>query len=111
MSEVKGKYATIHYQKYLQLDEILNAQTLRSAALEKPAHEEMLFIIVHQVYELWFKQIIHELESVIEVFADNEVIESSLGVAIGRLNRVEEILKLMVKQIGIMETMTTFGFP
>lgn len=110
MSEVKGKYATIHYQKYLQLEEILNAQTLRSAALEKPAHEEMLFIIVHQVYELWFKQIIHELESVIEVFADNEVIESSLGVAIGRLNRVEEILKLMVKQIGIMETMTPLDF-
>ena len=110
MSESKIKYATIHYQKYLKLDQLLSAQDLRSVQLNQPAHEEMLFIIIHQVYELWFKQIIHELNSVIEVFADNEVIESSLGVAIGRLNRVEAILKLLVEQIGIMETMTPLDF-
>lgn len=110
MAKSEGKYSTIHYQQYLELDKILNAQNLRSAKLDKPAHEEMLFIIVHQVYELWFKQVIHEIESVQELFADNEVIESSLGVAIARLNRVEEILKLMVRQIGIMETMTPLDF-
>jgi len=70
----------------------------------------MLFIIVHQVYEMWFKQIIHELESVIEFFEDNEVIESSLSIGIARLNRVENILKLLVEQIGIMETMTPLDF-
>lgn len=106
----EGKYTTIHYQKYLKIEELLAAQQLRSAQLGEPAHEEMLFIIVHQVYELWFKQVIHELESVIEFFADNEVIESSLSVAIGRLNRVEAILKLLVEQIGIMETMTPLDF-
>ena len=105
-----GKYTTIHYQQYLKLDEILGAQKLRSAELDNPAHEEMLFIIVHQVYELWFKQIRHELTSVIEFFADNEVIESSLSTAVGRLNRVESILKLMVDQIAIMETMTPLDF-
>lgn len=110
MSESKIKYSTVHYQQYLKLDQILGAQKLRSVELGEPAHEEMLFIIVHQVYELWFKQIIHELTSVIEVFADKEVIESSIGVAIGRLNRVEAILKLMVEQIGIMETMTPLDF-
>ncbi|MEM9819734.1 MAG: tryptophan 2,3-dioxygenase family protein [Bacteroidota bacterium] len=110
MKSTEGKYTTIHYQKYLKIEELLNAQELRSAQLGQPAHEEMLFIIVHQVYELWFKQIIHEIESVIEFFADNEVIESSLSVAIGRLGRVDAILKLMVQQIGIMETMTPLDF-
>ncbi len=110
MSDSNGKYTTIHYQQYLELDKILKAQNLRSLQLDEEAHEEMLFIIVHQVYELWFKQIIHELESVIEFFEDKEIIESSLGVAISRLNRVETILKLMVEQIGVMETMTPLDF-
>lgn len=110
MKPTEGKYTTIHYQQYLRIDQILDAQKLRSAEDGDPAHEEMLFIIVHQVYEMWFKQIIHELESVIEFFEDNEVIESSLSVAIGRLARVEKILKLMVQQIGIMETMTPLDF-
>ena len=69
MTDNAEKYSTIHYRNYLGLDKILNAQDLRSAQLEDdPAHEEMLFIIVHQVYELWFKQIIHELESVLDMF-------------------------------------------
>ena len=110
MKPTDGKYTTIHYQNYLNLEQLLTAQQLRSVQLREPAHEEMLFIIVHQVYELWFKQIIHEVESVIEFFADKEVIESSLGVAIARLNRVEEILQLLVQQIGIMETMTPLDF-
>jgi len=110
MSKKEGKYTTIHYQNYLELEKILDAQNLRSEKIDKPAHEEMLFIIVHQVYELWFKQIIHELKSVIVLFSDDEVIESSLGVAIGRLNRVKKILRLMVQQISIMETMTPLDF-
>ena len=110
MKKTEGKYSTIHYQKYLQIEKLLAAQKLRSAELDEPAHEEMLFIIVHQVYELWFKQVIHELESVIEFFEDNEVVETSLSVAIGRLTRVQKILQLLVKQIGIMETMTPLDF-
>lgn len=104
------KYTTIHYQKYLQLEKLLDAQELRSAQLEQPAHEEMLFIVVHQVYELWFKQIIHELRSVLDLFSDEVVQDSNLSIAIGRMKRVESILKLLVEQIGIMETMTPLDF-
>lgn len=105
-----GKYTTIHYHNYLELDAILNAQVLRSEKLGNPAHEEMLFIITHQAYELWFKQIIHELESVIELFSKGEVDERNLGNAISRLNRVEKILQLLIDQVGIMETMTPLDF-
>lgn len=105
------KYTTIHYHSYLQLDKILSAQTLRSEELDKnPAHEEMLFIIIHQAYELWFKQIMHELESVIELFDKQNVDERNLGTAIGRLERVVEILKLIVQQVRVLETMTPLDF-
>ncbi|MCB0375862.1 MAG: hypothetical protein KDD04_08085, partial [Sinomicrobium sp.] len=58
-----SKYSSVHYHEYLQLNSILNAQELRSKAVGKEAHDEMLFIITHQAYELWFKQVIHELQS------------------------------------------------
>lgn len=105
-----GKYSTIHYHSYLKLDKITGAQELRSEEVGKPAHEEMLFIITHQAYELWFKQIIHELNSVLKMFADDKVDEKNIGTAVGRLQRIEEILDLLVKQIGIMETMTPLDF-
>ncbi|MFT4664241.1 MAG: tryptophan 2,3-dioxygenase, partial [Gammaproteobacteria bacterium] len=105
------KYSTIHYQSYLKLDELLGAQKLRSEELnEVPAHEEMLFIITHQSYELWFKQIIHEVESVIEMFNNDNVDERSFGTAVARLNRVIEIFKLLIEHIRIMETMTALDF-
>ena len=56
MSE-ESKYSSVHYNSYLQVDKITSAQTLRSDLLGHHAHDEMLFIITHQVYELWFKQI------------------------------------------------------
>lgn len=104
------KYSTIHYHSYLELDKILNAQHLRSEALGAPAHEEMLFIITHQAYELWFKQIIHELQSVLTMFKNQTVDERSISTAVARLQRIEEIMKLLVQQIGIMETMTPLDF-
>lgn len=110
MKSEGGKYSTIHYQKYLKLEQILGAQDLRSTQLEEPAHEEMLFIIVHQVYELWFKQIIHELQSVLEMFSLEHIKDTHLSICIGRMNRVQAILKLMVEQISIMETMTPLDF-
>lgn len=110
MTEAK-KYSTVHYKEYLGLDKILNAQNLRSAELDKePAHEEMLFIITHQSYELWFKQIIHELESVIDMVNDDVVEEPNIGTAVDRLTRVSKIMKLLVEQISIMETMTPLDF-
>lgn len=111
MKENAEKYSTIHYRNYLGLDKILNAQELRSAKLEdEPAHEEMLFIIVHQVYELWFKQIIHELESVLDLFDKDNVDEKNIGTSINRLERVIEIQKLLVAQIRVIETMTPLDF-
>ncbi len=111
MSSKEKKYLTIHYKSYLDLDKILDAQHLRSAELdEAPAHEEMLFIIVHQSYELWFKQIIHELESVMQMFDKQMVDEKNIGLSVTRLGRVIEILKLLIEHIRIMETMTPLDF-
>ncbi len=111
MSEDSKKYATVHYNNYLGLDQLLGAQKPKSAELDdSPAHDEMLFIIVHQAYELWFKQIIHELESVVDLFRQKRVHPRSIGVAIARLERVVEIQKLLINQIRIMETMTPLDF-
>ncbi len=104
------KYTSIHYNSYLQVDKITSAQDLRSVALGTPAHDEMLFIITHQVYELWFKQINFELRSLVELFSADSVNETTIGVAVGRLNRVIEIMKVLVQQISIMETMTPLDF-
>ena len=59
-----------YYSNYLELDKILKAQHLKSDAVGTPVHDEMLFIIIHQTYELWFKQIIHDLDSIILIFKD-----------------------------------------
>lgn len=111
MADQSKKFTTIHYQSYLQLDKILGAQSLRSEEVgEKPAHDEMLFIIIHQVYELWFKQIIHELRSVSEMFEAREVDERNIGKAVSRMKRIIEIQKLIIDQIRILETMTPLDF-
>lgn len=105
------KYTTIHYHSYLQLEKLLDAQHTRSGKFEaKPAHEEMLFIIVHQVYELWFKQIMHELESVCDLFRTEQIDEKNMGTVVSRLDRVEHILKLIIQQIEVLETMTPLDF-
>jgi len=107
---MSDKYTSVHYHSYLDLDTLLDAQHLRSAQLGKPAHEEMLFIILHQVYELWFKQILHELKSVMRMFEDNDVDENEIMTAVGRLDRIVHIQKLLIEQIGVMETMTPLDF-
>ncbi len=110
MAEEK-KYSTVHYKNYLGLDKILDAQHLRSESVEgKGAHDEMLFIIIHQAYELWFKQIIHELSSVLNMFKTDDVDERSISTAVHRLERVVEIQQVLIQQIRIMETMTPLDF-
>ncbi len=110
MSENQNKYGSVHYTDYLQLKKILDAQHMRSVELNEPAHDEMLFIIIHQVYELWFKEISHDLASVMEMFAGNEVDEKNIGTAVHRLNRIAEIMKLLVQQINVLETLTPLDF-
>ena len=78
----------LNYSDYLQLEKILSGQELMSAKRGAPAHDEMLFIIVHQVYELWFKQILHELDSVITIFKQESIIESDVSFVVLRLKMI-----------------------
>ena len=101
----------IHYETYLQLDKILGAQKLLSEEYSsKPAHDETLFIIIHQVYELWFKQIIHELRAVLDMFNQDRVDERNIGKAVANLDRVIEIQKILIQQIRVLDTMTSQDF-
>jgi tryptophan 2,3-dioxygenase len=88
------------YTSYLALDEILGAQRPRS-----DEHDEILFIVVHQVYELWFKELLHELVHL------QRLLEEGLGSqALTTLKRILTILKLVVAQIDVIETLTPVQF-
>src|SRR6476646_2818022 len=102
----------VHYHDYLQLDKILNAQQLESHRQKNPAHDEMLFIIIHQAYELWFKQLHHEADSILEIMRKPSLNDNSpeLQTVVHRLNRMTVILRVLVHQIDIMETMTPMDF-
>ena len=100
----------LSYGKYLQLENILDAQSPKSKEAGNVVHDEMLFIIIHQTYELWFKQIQHELDSVIRMFKGNYVQEENIGTVVARLDRIIEIQKLLIDQVGILETMTPMDF-
>lgn len=102
----------MYYSSYLQLDKVLDAQQLESDRLGKHAHDEMLFIVIHQAYELWFKQILFEVGSVHEIMSKENINDNSpeLQVAVRRLNRVQEILRVLVHQVDILETMTPLDF-
>jgi tryptophan 2,3-dioxygenase len=104
------KYPPVHYQAYLKLDQLLDSQKLRSVEFGKPAHDEMLFITVHQTYELWFKQMLFELDSVMETFSKTSVPDTQMGIAVARLERVVDIQKFINGQIDILETMTPLDF-
>lgn len=99
-----------YYGDYLQLDKILTAQATESAKYGAEAHDETLFIIVHQVYELWFKQVLHELKAVLAVFAADVVKDEQLTGVVHKLKRIITIQQLMNQQIGVMETMTPQDF-
>ncbi len=98
------------YSNYLQLNKILDAQERRSEVLDKPIHDEMLFIIIHQVYELWFKQIIHEIDSIIFYFNNPKIDETNINTIVSRLNRVHDIQKIAISQIDILKSMTPMDF-
>ncbi|MDP9230006.1 MAG: tryptophan 2,3-dioxygenase, partial [Bacteroidota bacterium] len=102
----------IHYHNYLRLDKILNSQVLESEKSNQPAHDEMLFIIIHQTYELWFKQLHYEANSIVEIMRKPALNDNSpeLQVVVHRLSRMVTILRVLVHQIDIMETMTPMDF-
>ncbi|MEO7264368.1 MAG: tryptophan 2,3-dioxygenase family protein [Ferruginibacter sp.] len=106
------EHKPVYYGEYLQLDKIINAQEPVSFANDIKAHDEMLFIIIHQAYELWFKQVLFEVDSVIEIMEKPELNDNSpeLQTVVHRLQRVVTILKVLVQQIDILETMTPMDF-
>jgi len=95
-------HAAVTYASYLKVDELLSLQEPRS---EGPEHDEMLFIIVHQVYELWFKELLHEFDRVRRLLEDDESHRAQ-----HTLKRILTILKVMVAQLDILETMTPLEF-
>ena len=102
----------VHYHDYLQLDKLLNAQLPESDKHNLPAHDEMLFIVIHQAYELWFKQLHHEADSIAAIMGKPSLNDNSpeLQTVVHRLNRIVTILRVLVHQIDIMETMTPMDF-
>ena len=102
----------VYYSEYLQLDKILNAQLPESIKEGIKADDEMMFIIIHQAYELWFKQILHEITVVREIFMQPNIHNSTpdLYNSVHRLKRICKILEVAVMQMGIMETMSPLDF-
>lgn len=92
----------VTYGSYLAVDELLALQRPRS---EGPEHDEMLFIVIHQVYELWFKQLLHEVDRVIALLDLRDAYRAQHS-----LKRILTILKVLVAQLDILETMTPLGF-
>src|SRR5215207_7836229 len=102
----------IHYHDYLQLDKILDAQHPESSRHEISAHDETLFIIIHQTYELWFKQLHHEADSILQIMRKPSLNDNSpeLQTVVHRMHRMVTILRVLIHQIDILETMTPMDF-
>ncbi|MEL7061965.1 MAG: tryptophan 2,3-dioxygenase family protein [Acidobacteriota bacterium] len=115
----RSQTKALTYSSYLRLDELLDLQSPRSAdAAGRGEHDEMLFIVIHQVYELWFKQTLHELDFLIEHLeahrgaagSGDEPLDDRIAPVLHTLHRVLTILKTMVAQVDILETMTPRSF-
>src|SRR5918997_6373850 len=102
MTNSYGSNAPLSYNKYLRVADLIGLQE----CLSDPAHhDELLFITIHQAYELWFKQVLHEVDA-----AALAMKEDRAPLAARALSRVVEIEKLLVTQIHILETMTPINF-
>jgi tryptophan 2,3-dioxygenase len=102
MTNDYGKNPPLSYNKYLRVQDLINLQD----CLSTPAHhDELLFITVHQAYELWFKQILHELDAAVQFLEEDRVPAATRAVS-----RIVAIEKLLVDQIHILETMTPISF-
>ncbi len=108
----KKERPPVYYSEYLQLDKILDAQSPESLKEGIRADDEMLFVVIHQTYELWFKQILHELDIVRSIFKQPNVADNSPDIynSVHRLKRICSILTILVDQISVIETMTPLDF-
>ena len=102
MTNEYGSKAPLSYNKYLRVPDLIKLQDCLS---DPKHHDELLFITIHQAYELWFKQILHEIDAAIIMIGENR-----LPAAARTVRRVVEIEKLLVNQIHILETMSPINF-
>src|SRR6184192_2965484 len=102
MSKDQPPRDPLSYNKYLRVPELIDLQTCLSSPAQ---HDELLFITVHQAYELWFKQILHEIDAAIALMKADRAIEAAYA-----LRRIVEIEKLLIAQIHILETMRPITF-
>ncbi len=103
----------MYYGAYLHLDKILDSQyPVSFKEGNEPAHDEMLFIVIHQAYELWFKQILFELEYISTIFSKEQINDNSedLNLVRHRFTRVIKIMELLNQQVSILDTMTPLDF-
>jgi len=104
---------TLYYHDYLELDKVLNAQHPKSFEEGQAyAHDEMLFVVIHQAFELWFKQILFELDYVLHVFSKEKINDNSedMNLVVHRLQRVRKIMELLNQQVTVLDTMTPLDF-
>jgi tryptophan 2,3-dioxygenase len=101
--------ALLTYGSYLRLEQLLDAQHLES---EPPAHDELLFITIHQVYELWFQQLLHEAQTVRDALMSTDAASGGRDLWFARhlLTRMHVIERVLVQQIDVLETMTPQDF-
>lgn len=100
----------MHYGEYLQLDKLLDCQEAESTRLGRTAHDEHLFIVIHQTYELWFKQVLHEMALVQSLLGGDTFDERDGGRVVQALTRILEIMRVAIHQVDILETMTPMDF-
>lgn len=99
-----------YYSDYLALDAILSSQHCESAKHGEAAHDELLFIITHQTFELWFKQVLFEIDSVIEILDRTYVPEHEVAISLSRIQRSNRIMEHLASQFTLIETMTPGDF-
>jgi tryptophan 2,3-dioxygenase len=102
MSNEYGKNPTLSYNKYLKVPELIGLQETLS---EPVSHDELLFIVIHQTYELWFKQILHEIDAAIDWLDENRIFRANHSLRV-----ITSIEKILVTQIHLLETMAPIGF-
>src|SRR5690606_9494917 len=100
----------LYYWDYLRLDQLLDSQHPESARGGEAAHDEMLFIVVHQAYELWFKQVLWELDDAVATMDRDVVPESDIARVVARLRRIVAIQRLLLDQLEVLETMAPLDF-
>jgi tryptophan 2,3-dioxygenase len=102
----------LYYSDYIELDKILDSQHPKSFESPEEGNDEMLFIIIHQVFELWFKQIIFELDLVRHIFIQGRINDNSddMSKVVYKLRRIAKILELINQQVSVLETMTALDF-